>query len=61
LLCAEKKLLTDEYLKCIEHLASTGKELDPKSDDWRDATREAREACMAALTKLNEHRREHGC
>jgi hypothetical protein len=39
---------------------ASGTVADVKTEAWREATKDTREACQEALSDLNEHRKQHG-
>jgi hypothetical protein len=60
--CEERGRLTDLYLAAIANLNEVGQSVqDVKSDEWREATRAARDSCEVALRELHLHKAEHGC
>jgi hypothetical protein len=60
--CGERQRLEKIYLDAVVDNARAGLHIsDIRSEAWRDATKETREMCEAALAELNAHRREHGC
>jgi hypothetical protein len=60
--CEDRDRLTEIYLAAIrKHDIASLKVPDMKSEAWREATKETREACQEALAELNIHRQEHGC
>lgn len=61
-LCEERLRLTLVYLDAVALNQKAGRTVaDPKSEAWREATKETREVCVARLADLNSHRKEHGC
>jgi hypothetical protein len=60
--CEERLRLTTIYFDAIEKNNLAGNVApDPKSEAWREATKDTRTLCEYALAELNQHRREHGC
>jgi hypothetical protein len=60
--CTERDRLMELYLEAVQKNNEVGlKVSDMKSEAWRAATKDTREACQIALQDLNSHRREHGC
>ena len=61
-LCEERLRLTRLYLDAVTlNQAEARTVADMKSEAWREATKETREACTVALADLNDHRKQHGC
>jgi hypothetical protein len=61
-LCEERARLEKIYLDAVLELSSAGVHIaDMKSEAWREATKETREACQGTLADLNDHRKGHGC
>jgi hypothetical protein len=60
--CEERQRLNRVYLAATTKVFDAGK-ADPhmKSVKWREATKEARAFCKAALVDIIRHRKEHGC
>ena len=58
--CKELDRLLDLYIQAVnahhEAVLAT-----PSGEVLKEATKETREACVAALAALDEHRKEHGC
>jgi len=60
--CRARERLITAYMSAIVDASEAGSAIaDMKSEAWREATNETREACRNALEDLNAHRREHGC
>jgi hypothetical protein len=60
--CRERERLIAAYMSAVVNVSEAGFAIaDMKSEAWREATEETREACRNALEDLNSHRREHGC
>ena len=60
--CEERKRHEEVYNAAVAAIVAAGRNVpDMKSEAWRNATKETREACQAALDDLNRHRNEHGC
>jgi len=61
-LCEERLKLTQLYLDAVALNQSASRTVaGKKSEAWREATKETREACMATIADLNAHRQEHSC
>lgn len=62
LLCEERERLTQAYLDAAENSRKASDSVeDIHSSEWREAIKEAREACERVLVALKFHIREHGC
>jgi|HubBroStandDraft_1064217.scaffolds.fasta_scaffold211294_2 hypothetical protein len=60
--CGTRERLIAAYMSAIVNVSEAGFAIaDMKSEAWREATKETREACRNALEDLNSHRKEHGC
>ena len=60
--CKERKKLTTIFLDAIDKNEDAARAVAGRNcDEWREATKDTRSVCMAALAALNEHRVEHGC
>jgi hypothetical protein len=60
--CEERERLEKLYLAAVAENSKTGLTIpDMRSEAWRKATKQTREACETALANLNAHRKEHGC
>jgi hypothetical protein len=60
--CEERERLEKIYLAAVVRNAKAGLGIaDMRSEAWREATKDTRDACEEALEQLNAHRREHGC
>ena len=60
--CQEHERLTAIFLDAVDKNDEAARTvIDIKSEEWRDATKETRSICIAALTALNDHRVQHGC
>ncbi len=60
--CEERMRLAKVYLEAVRKNSIAGMRiLNTKSEAWREATKETRAACDAALAELNRHRTQHAC
>jgi hypothetical protein len=60
--CAEYQRLETIFLTAlIENSKIRLRRINMESETWREAAKETRADCEAALEELNAHRREHGC
>jgi hypothetical protein len=61
-LCEERERLTQIYLDATENSRKVSDSVeDIHSPEWREAIKEARQACDSALAELKLHIREHQC
>jgi hypothetical protein len=60
--CEERDRLNRIYHEAIAKIHGSGKTVsDMTSAKWREATKDTRAACRAALADLKRHTKEHGC
>jgi signal transduction histidine kinase len=60
--CDERDRLAREYHEAALKIQESGRGiLDMTSAKWKEATSVTRQASKAALQRLNQHRKEHGC
>ena len=61
-LCEERERLTQIYLDATDNSRKVSDSVeDIHSPEWREAIKEARQACDSALAELKLHIREHQC
>jgi hypothetical protein len=59
--CEDRDRLKRAYIDAARKVQESGRGIDAKSAQWKEATRQVRAVSKAALEALNRHRKEHGC
>ena len=57
--CKERYRLTEVYLAVAKNIEAIRSLKDMSKPQWRDDTKETREACQDAMDALTVHREEH--
>jgi len=59
--CAQKDILMEKYFSAVAEVVEAGKDSRVSTEEWKEATREARVKAESAMGRLDEHRRVHRC
>ena len=60
--CEERDRLAKAYRAAVsKNIEDIQTVKDMANPQWREATKETRDACQDAMDALNKHMKEHGC